>query len=349
MSGRVLDPDGKPVAGAKVHLLKWNAPGQLTPDKTPPKVWAETDKDGRFSFTAPPYEGEPFVTASGFAPGWITTNNLRSVLRPMTENLVIRLAHDDVTVKGRLLDVQGEPVAGAAIRVFALKTPADGRLDKWMDAVKKRTLGQTLRDEEYLSTFFVDGLAHFFPPITTDKDGRFQIKGIGRERIADFTIEGPTVETRVIHVVTRPGIGEGDLRIPENAIFFGGGKIEELRLKPYYPPTFTHTADPGRIVTGTVRDKDSGKPIAGAIVRCEQPVRYPAYYNRATTDKDGNYRLTGMPLSKGERSVPLGPGNRLVALPPDGERYLPVYRTLPVDKEPKGGDLRLCPAARRLA
>ena len=107
-----------------------------------------------------------------------------------------------------------------------------------------------------------------------------------------FQIEGPTIETRVIHVVTRPGVGAADLRVPEGAMFFGGGKIQEMRLKPYYPPTFTHTADPGRSVTGVVRDKASGKPIAGAIVRGEQPVRFPAYFNTATTDKDGRYTLT---------------------------------------------------------
>jgi hypothetical protein len=138
----------------------------------------------------------------------------------------------------------------------------------------------------------------------------------------------------VIYVVTRPGVGVGDLRIPENTMFFGGGTFKELRLKPYYPPGFTHTADPGRVVSGVVRDKASGKPIAGAVVRSEQPVRYPAYYNRTTTDKDGRYRLTGMPLSQQGAFTPMvGPGNGVVALPPDAEPYLAKNRQLPAGKE----------------
>ncbi len=341
LSGRVLDPDGKPVAGAKVHLLQWGpAYGGPPPDKAP-KVWAETDRDGRFSFTAPRYYGELFVTAAGFAPGWETTGRLQSAVlvgapqetRPAEDNLVVRLAKDDVTVNGRLLDLQGEPVAGAAVRVFALKASPDGKLDKWVAAVKKRTLGQSFRDEEYLSSFHIDGLAHFFPPITTDKDGRFQVKGVGRERIVDFTVEGPTIETRVLHVVTRPGLGEADLRIPENTIYFGGGEVKELRMKPYYPPSFTHTADPCRVVSGVVRDKATGKPIAGAVVRGDQPVRYPAYYNRTTTDKEGRYRLTGLALTPEGRLIVPGPS--VVVLPPEGEPYLALRKAMPADRESK--------------
>src|SRR5205807_879338 len=44
-SGRVLDPDGKPLAGAKVYLLDQSSA------KEPPKVRATTDADGRFGFT----------------------------------------------------------------------------------------------------------------------------------------------------------------------------------------------------------------------------------------------------------------------------------------------------------
>jgi RNA polymerase sigma factor (sigma-70 family) len=342
IGGRVLDPDGKPVAGAKVHLLQWGpAFGGPSPDQAP-KVWAETDKDGRFSFTAPRYQGELFVTAAGFAPGWEMTGRFPSVeivgapqeTKPAADNLVIRLAKDDVTVSGRLLDIQGEPVAGATVRVFALKASPDGKLDKWVAAVMKRAPGWSVPEHEYLSSNFIEGLAHFFPPITTDKAGGFRIKGVGRERIVEFTVEGPTIETKVIHVVTRPGLGDADIRIPEHIFFFGGGEIKELGRKPYYPPRFTHSADPCRVVTGVVRDKATGKPIGGAVVREEEPVRYPAYYNRTTTDKEGRYRLTGLPLTPEGPFAPR-PNPSVVVLPPAGEPYPALRQTVPPDKEAK--------------
>ena len=270
----VLDPEGKAIAGAKVHLLKWNLPGKLTPDMTPPKVWAETDKDGRFSFTAPPYEGGAIrATAAGFAPGWDSKWSQPFIVvggKPQetpSADFVVRLARDDVPLSGRLLDVQGE----ASCQRYGSVSPSPSRhhptanSTNWIEAVKKRTLGEHIEDEGYLSSFTVDGLAHFFPPITTDKDGRHQIKGIGREQIADFSIDGPTIETRVIHVVTRPGVGVNDLRVPGERDLLrqrqDRGTAAETVLSA---DSSAHTADPGRVITGTVRDKDSGKPIAGA-------------------------------------------------------------------------------------
>jgi RNA polymerase sigma factor (sigma-70 family) len=337
VTGRVLGPDDKPVPGAKVYLLRWNLPGRPPQDKAPPKVWAETDKDGRFSFTAPRYEGELFVTAAGFGPGWELAGRriIRAVVGgkpqepPVEGDLVVRLARDDVPISGRLLDLQGEPVAGTIVRVFALKTSPDGSLNKFIEAVKKRPFGQHYDDQQHLSMYNVDGLAHLFPAVTTDKDGRFQIKGVGRDRVVAFTAEGPTIETKVINVVTRPGLGVADIRIPEAITSYGEGqKKEQLRL--YYPPTFTHAAVPCRVITGVVRDKATRKPIAGVIVRGDQAVRLPAYYNRTTTDKEGRYRLTGLPLKPA-----FGPTSSIVALPPDGSQYLGLTRRLPVDREGK--------------
>jgi RNA polymerase sigma factor (sigma-70 family) len=333
VTGRVLGLDDKPVAGAKVYLLHWGPPYGPAPGKEPPKPWAETDKDGRFSFTVAQRDlGELFVTAAGYGPGWVIKPGKLQETWPIEDNQLVRLPPDDVPVNGRLLDLQGQPLADVTVRVFALEAAPDGSLDKWIAAVKSRTLGQMVPEHEYLSGYRVDGLASFFPTVTTDKDGRFQIKGVGRERMVDFTVEAPTIETKAIHVLTRPGLGAGDVRVPEGGIMLGGGGVKELKLKPYYPPTFTHVADPCRVLTGVVRDKASGKPIAGAVVRGDQPVRYPLYYNRTTTDKEGRFRLTGLPLNPGFGG---NSSTSLVALPPDGEPYLALIKRLPTDKEPK--------------
>src|SRR5262249_20608017 len=132
-SGRVLDPDGKPVAGANVYYLRSLAPGEFTrvrlADRPQPKPEAVTDQDGRFSFPAPAGEGQGFGTAPGYGPGW--------VLNPgRLDDTPLRLARDDVAVAGRLLDLQGQPVAGATVRIHALKAPLAGTLDKWLGAVK---------------------------------------------------------------------------------------------------------------------------------------------------------------------------------------------------------------------
>src|SRR5207302_7823654 len=49
VSGRVLDPDGKPFEGAELTVCRWNPNrGFLKPAK--PKVQAKSGADGRFSF-----------------------------------------------------------------------------------------------------------------------------------------------------------------------------------------------------------------------------------------------------------------------------------------------------------
>ena len=45
-AGRVLDPDGKLLAGAKLHMVHLRAAA-----KTPPVVRVMTDSQGRFHFT----------------------------------------------------------------------------------------------------------------------------------------------------------------------------------------------------------------------------------------------------------------------------------------------------------
>ncbi len=79
-TGRVLGPDAKPVAGAKIFIVPDDA--KL---KAIGPVRALTDADGRFSFDAPDMtfrnldglparrQGLLFATHEGFAPDWMTT------------------------------------------------------------------------------------------------------------------------------------------------------------------------------------------------------------------------------------------------------------------------------------
>jgi hypothetical protein len=61
VSGKVVDKDGKAVAGATVHLVKpegrkagKQAAADNKGDRTPPVAKTKTDKDGKFSMTAVP-------------------------------------------------------------------------------------------------------------------------------------------------------------------------------------------------------------------------------------------------------------------------------------------------------
>ena len=78
---------------------------------------------------------------------------------------------------------------------------------------------------------------------------------------------------------------------------------------------------------GTVRDKESGKPLPGVTIQAHKLADNPAqsyvvsYYWRTTSDAEGHYRLTGMPIGK---------GSELLAVPPLGRPYLMSKKTVDV-------------------
>ena len=71
------------------------------------------------------------ATAAGFGPDWAVASPAGN------ESLVLRLVSDDVPIRGRLIDLEGRPVAGARVGVSFLKTDASGRLDHFLELVRR--------------------------------------------------------------------------------------------------------------------------------------------------------------------------------------------------------------------
>ena len=55
------------------------------------------------------------ASAPGFGPAWVREG---SIARDVTEEMPLRLVRDDSPINGRLVDLEGRPVAGATVRVF---------------------------------------------------------------------------------------------------------------------------------------------------------------------------------------------------------------------------------------
>ncbi len=136
--GRVLDPDGKPVAGAGVYVRpyaerRWSENDPMAA-RQKGRV-ASTDADGRFHFELDKgasdgsywrgvtgwHRAQIAVAAPGFAPAWVEAGDM--VKRG---EMALRLVRDDVPVRGRVVDPQGRPVAGVAVRVRAIWEVNDG-------------------------------------------------------------------------------------------------------------------------------------------------------------------------------------------------------------------------------
>jgi hypothetical protein len=297
----VLDPDGKPAAEAAVYRTNATYGPLEEPDTA--VLLTRTGPDGSFRLspadaravldrTAPPGTiPQIVVTAQGFGPTFVDAAG--------DSNQRIRLARDDVPIRGRLIDLQGRPVVGATIQLVGILWHPSGHLDEWLNSVKTMKAGDnvTYRLMQYWAS---DEIPSMFPAVTTtDRDGRFTVKGVGRERIASLLISGPGIETLCAFAATR-------------------GMPTAKADDTYHGAACDLVAGPGLEVVGTVRDKDTGKPLAGVTVQNTAPFGNPGRYFKTKTDAEGRYRLLGLaPRSS------FGDGQDVLAAVKDGPAYLP--------------------------
>jgi protocatechuate 3,4-dioxygenase beta subunit len=304
VKGRVFDPDGQPVRGAKLLFIYGSGKAY------PHKVWAVSTAEGGFAFTVPVkdvdngYSEKPweytYVVAAAEGYGFAAAR----VGKPGADDLMLRLVKDDVPLRGRVLDIQGRPVAGARVRIAdTLRTPTKGDLTAWLAALKANKEDPGTVEWHHLTALYSPAFDLLFPPVMTGPDGRFQMKGIGGERLAYLRIEGPTIATQEVPVMTR---ASEEVRLPLNK------ENPKWQTITYYGAGFDLLAAPSRPVVGIVRDKDTGKPLAGVTIASSNAFR--SDFIRTTTDKEGRYRLDGLPK---------GDGNKIAArandyLPPSG-------------------------------
>jgi RNA polymerase sigma factor (sigma-70 family) len=322
-AGRVLDPDGKPVPGAKVYVLYY------TPKALPVPVRATTDADGRFriamkatdferSYAAEPWRGSHIVARKdGFALGWAVTDGKDDT---KAGDLTIRLAKDDPPLTGRLLSLEGKPLAGVTVRLTGLLAPRPGKdLTGFIPALKAKKAGYRAEREHVDGldgTWLGRDLGTLFPPVATGPDGRFRLPGVGPERLAVVRFESPAVEARTLRVLTRAA---ETVTVPE----WDQSGIPDEPTMTYTGNGFAFALAPGRTVTGVVKDKATGDPIPGAVIVSERTATNSVsgrHEFRAVADQDGKYTLHGLPP---------GRGNVLLARPPGDGPYLMQARDVP--------------------
>ncbi len=148
ITGKVLDPDGKPVAGATVAPALTGTGNSLTGDT---RFSVQTDKDGRFTMTLPASGGRQYnlVAHDGKYQQWRHWAN--GVLPPIgtkpgqeIRGVELKLTKP-ATVRGRVTDRDGQPVGNREVRAAAA------------DLLENR---------------------YYDPTVTTSADGTFELKFI---------------------------------------------------------------------------------------------------------------------------------------------------------------------------
>jgi RNA polymerase sigma factor (sigma-70 family) len=273
--GQVLDPDGKPLPGAAIVASR---PEGLHP----PIRLATSGPDGRFEARVPSSAiDEPHLEglaaslaalAPGFGPGWVKIER-QAVANPVT----IRLVRDDIAIEGRILGLEGRGVPDARISAFTIADLPDGFL-----AALRSDAGQA--DSSHLWRTLMDRrlvLDKAGPPaaVRTGPDGRSRMTGLGQDRVVTLTIEGESIQETTATVLTTGDPAYKPLPI----------SVEDSDEFKLLGPRFELAVPPGRVVEGTVRDRDTGRPIPGAKLGMLWSV------GETTCDGQGRFRLTGMP------------------------------------------------------
>jgi protocatechuate 3,4-dioxygenase beta subunit len=194
ITGRVLDPDGKPIAGATVAPALSGTGNSITGDT---RFSVETRPDGQFAMTLPASGGRQYnlVAHDGKFQQWRHWAN--GVLPPFRtkpgeeiRGVELKLTRP-ATVRGRVTDLSGQPMANRQVRAAAA------------DLLENR---------------------YYDPTVLTAADGTFELKFIrpGEQHIQvyPFWLDPNQAPAGTSHTLTlKPGDQKAgvDFRIPENA------------------------------------------------------------------------------------------------------------------------------------
>ncbi len=232
LTGQVVDPAGKGIAAAQVaavgRLRNPSASSLLADDLT--LLGATTaDGEGRFRLNIPKlssaayYSAHAVAVADGCNLGWQPIG--LDVAQPQVKVTLGKAQ----TIHGRLLDAKGQPAGNAKVYVtgFGKSLPGD------FDGI------QCWKPPSQLP---------FWPkPATTDRDGRFTLRGVDRSQILNVQVR------------------DDRFAIDWIQIGLAGEKDAHATLSPSGEVTLS--PPPARIFQGKITYDDTHQPVAKALVQ----------------------------------------------------------------------------------
>ncbi|MDX1996601.1 MAG: carboxypeptidase regulatory-like domain-containing protein [Thermoanaerobaculia bacterium] len=328
--GRVVDGEGEPLAGAVATLSPAGSQTRYFDTTSPDPASSgrhrrETTADGRFRIPGlEPGRYDLRVRAAGFAP--VTVRGLQVPERGSTVDLgTVHLAAA-ATLRGRVVDPAGDPLADVEIGFFA----SQGRL---LEIVSEDDENRVFSNPD--GEFTIADL----PPggtvtLTLQHPGfvRQDVPGVRVPRAEELVVELVPASRVTGRVIERGGGGiegaqvaspesrwEGATTDATGAFTLEGlapGTIQLLATAAGFlePPAKTieivagevipevvFELDRGAVVTGRVTGPDGG-PLEDAFVYLRDTTGFGNEFTR--TDAEGSYRLSGVP--PGERRLAAG-------------------------------------------
>jgi RNA polymerase sigma factor (sigma-70 family) len=277
--GRVLDPQGKPVPNATTMVyaaLKQPGRAGRGGSMAPSAIGqARCEGSGRFQLDAARtsssihFEVGAVAVAPGFGASWADLDT--DADQPAVE---ITLRPEQV-IQGRLFDLQGRPIQGVAVSVQGM-----GHFRRKPDSTPEDIDGP-----DFWGGNHAKNVSGWPMPTITDGEGRFTVRGVGRD-------------LRVLLMAEDP-------RFARQSIVIDTDRTSESKQ-------VTLAMEPAKIITGRVTYADTGKPVPHASLEIVAYRRNAGYSNPFMTDAEGRFRAN--PLSTDRYYV--------AAYAPQGQPYL---------------------------
>ncbi|HQU42303.1 MAG TPA: hypothetical protein PK867_05800 [Pirellulales bacterium] len=307
LRGRVLLPDGKAAAGADLFWPHAGSPPPKTAKEIKYQKRGVSDAEGRFEIALSkndmPASGlAPFLVAhkAGFGIDWYKVEK-GEVPAETTLQLV-----EDRPIRGRLIDTEGRPIAGARLAVKSTLASREGSLDTFLTALE-RSWHDAWQKLDHPVHSPLDAIIS----AESDRDGRFELSGVGVERLASLEIVAAGHAADQFYVVNRQDF-DAD-KYNDIITEFETPYARQNELHPRLAgPNLAYIAEGELVVRGKVFTGPDQTPLSGAVVYSYG--RGQGQILSTTTDEQGRYELHGLPRN---RQYPLS------VPPPTGGGLLP--------------------------
>src|SRR5205807_589639 len=117
-----------------------------------------------------------------------------------SDDLTLRLVAER-PITAQIVDLEGKPVPGVTLHVLEVRAADGNDLGPWLEAAR----GSKGRSDELEWRYLARATIAPAPRSTADTEGRLRLAGIGRDRLVVAKLEGPTIASQLLRIVTRPG------------------------------------------------------------------------------------------------------------------------------------------------
>lgn len=306
VSGEVLDPQGKPVAGANIGVMKYG--NFQAARKNPPKLTVEatTDASGKFQLVVKQDSFYVVAEKSGYGldAELITSEKSKKPVQLHLRELV--------NIEGTVVDEVGKPVADALVECQYINRFAPQVLEDKLLLIKQSGNTEVLHQEP--SPYFnMPCPSTINRTAQSDAQGRFTLPGMPAGMIAVIDIKKAKQAGKMLQVILLPGFadqGTSRHRLTAEAIDAGIKARYQGSERTFEAPRLQLTMVPGIIVEGTVTN-ERGEPVAGT------PLAVRNDRGRSTdgvTDAQGRYRVSEVSPGESYSVHSYGPANYMLAM-----------------------------------